>query len=62
LGKSALVTPPYISVAWIMLVSYQLFTQKAVDFVVHTIAAFWPSIGRWMIVHMGVIVFMHAFA
>jgi len=62
LGKSALVTPLYISVAWIMLVSYQLFTQKAVDSVVHIIAAFWPSIGRWMIAHMGVTVFMHAFA
>jgi len=62
LGKNALVTPLYISVAWIMLVSYQLFTQKAVDSVVHTIAAFWPSIGRLMIARMAVMVFMHAFA
>jgi len=42
MGKSALVTPLYISVAWILLITYQLFTQTAVSTVVSYIKVFWP--------------------
>jgi hypothetical protein len=34
LVKAALVTPVYLSVAWVLMVSYQIFTQTAVETVV----------------------------
>jgi len=62
LGKAALVTPLYISVAWTLMVSYQLFTQTAVTTVTENIKEFWPSIGTWLVTRMDMLVFIHAFA
>ena len=62
LGKAALVTPLYISVAWTLMVSYQLFTQTAVTTVTENINVFWPSIGTWLVSRMDMLVFIHAFA
>ena len=62
LGKAALVTPVYISVAWTLMVSYQLFTQIAVTTVTKHIDVFWPSIGVWLVSRMDMLVFIHAFA
>lgn len=62
LGKAAVVTPLYVSVAWILMVSYQLFTQTAVITVTDSINIFWPSIGTWLVSRMDMLVFVHAFA
>lgn len=62
LGKAAVVTPLYISVAWTLMVSYQLFTQTAVTTVTDSINLFWPSIGTWLVSRMDMLVFIHAFA
>jgi len=62
MGKSALVTPLYISVAWILLITYQLFTQTAVSTVVSYIKVFWPQVSEWLSYRMDVMVFVHAFA
>jgi hypothetical protein len=62
LGKAAVVTPLYISVAWTLMVSYQLFTQTAVTTVTQYIDTFWPSIGNWLVSRMDMLVFIHAFA
>ena len=62
LGKAALVTPLYISVAWTLMVSYQLFTQTAVITVTDSINLFWPSVGNWLLSRMDMLVFIHAFA
>jgi hypothetical protein len=62
LGKAALMTPLYISVAWTLMVSYQLFTQTAVTTVTTYINIFWPSVGAWLVSRMDMIVFIHAFA
>ena len=62
MGKAALVTPLYISVAWTLMVSYQLFTQTAVTTVITHIDMFWPSVGAWLASRMDMIVFIYAFA
>jgi len=62
LGKAALVTPLYISVAWTLMVSYQLFTQTAVTTVTDYIGMFWPSVGAWLDTRIDMLVFIYAFA
>jgi len=62
LGKAVVVTPLYVSVAWTLMVSYQLFTQTAVTTVTQYINTFWPSIGTWLVSRMAMLVFIHAFA
>lgn len=62
MGRAAVVTPLYISTAWTLLISYQLFTETAVNSVVQKIGMSWPSIGGWLSLRTDVIVFVHAFA
>lgn len=62
LGKIAWITPLYISVAWTLMVSYQLFTQTAVTTVTDYIEMFWPSVGAWLVSRIDMIVFVYAFA
>ncbi|MEM3596905.1 MAG: hypothetical protein QXJ53_02065 [Candidatus Bathyarchaeia archaeon] len=62
MGKGTLVTPLYISVAWILLITYQLFTQTAVSTVVSHVKMFLPQVGEWLSYRMDVMVFVHAFA
>jgi len=62
MGRGAIVTPLYISTAWTLLISYQLFTETAVNSAVQKIGMSWPSIGGWLNPRIDVIVFVHAFA
>lgn len=62
MGKAALVTPMYISIAWALMVSYQLFTQAAVTTVMPYIAMLSPSAGALLVSRMDMIIFIHAFA
>jgi len=62
LGKAVLATPVYVSVAWILMVSYQLFTQIAVATVVTYIDLLWPSIGSWLISRVDMLIFIYAFS
>lgn len=62
MGKTALGTPLYISVAWILMVSYQMFTQVAVTTVVSYIHMFLPLAGAWLTSRVDMIVFISAFA
>jgi len=62
LGKAVVATPLYISFAWVLMVSYQLFTQMAVKTVVIYIDVFWPLMGDWLTSRMDMIVFVYAFA
>jgi len=62
MGKAAL-APLYISVAWTLMISYQLFTQTAVVTVVKFLNETWPStISVWLASRVETIVFIHAFA
>lgn len=62
MGKAALATPLYISAAWTLMISHQLFTQTAVTTVIIYIDIFWPSVGAWLASRMDMIVFIYAFA
>jgi hypothetical protein len=62
LVKAALITPAYLSVAWVLMVSYQVFTQTAVTTVVTAISPFVPTAATWLTARMDIIVFIYAFA
>ena len=62
MGKGVVITPLYISAAWVLLISYQMFTQTAVACVIQNVADYWPSIGNWLTIQMNVVVFVHTFA
>jgi hypothetical protein len=61
-GKVAWQIPLYVSVAWILMVSYQMFTETAVKSLINFINILWPFIGEWLIYRVGMIVFVSAFA
>lgn len=62
LGKIAWGTPLYVSVAWILMVSYQMFTQVAVTTLVDYINLLWPFVGAWLTLRVDMIIFVSAFA
>lgn len=62
LAKAALVAPLYISIAWILMISYQLFTQAAVTTLISYISIFLPQTGAWLSQRTDVIVFIYSFA
>lgn len=62
MGKAAWITPLYISVAWILMISYQLFTQTAVTTNIAYINMCWPSVGAWLASRTDMLVFIYAFA
>jgi len=62
LGKATIITPLYISVAWALMTSYQLFTQTTVTSVTIFIGTHLPTIGAWMASRLDMIIFIHSFA
>ncbi len=62
MGKTAIITPLYISVAWTLMTSYQMFTQTTVESVTIFIHMYLPTIGAWMASRLDMIVFIHSFA
>jgi hypothetical protein len=62
MSKTALATPMYLSVAWIVMVTYQIFTQSAVSAVLNSFATLWPALGEWLLLKIDMIIFIHAFA
>lgn len=62
MGKATLLTPLYISVAWTLMTSYQLFTETTVKSITMYINMYLPSIGVWLASRLDMIVFIHSFA
>jgi len=62
LGKAAFATPLYLSVAWTLMISYQLFTETAVTTLVTQINTLLPSVGFWLASRVEMVVFIYAFA
>jgi hypothetical protein len=62
LGKAAFMTPLYLSVAWTLMISYQLFTDTAVTTLVTQINTLIPSVGFWLASRVDMVVFVYAFA
>ncbi|MCW3983560.1 MAG: hypothetical protein NWE96_06140 [Candidatus Bathyarchaeota archaeon] len=60
--KTALLTPAYLSVAWALMVSYQIFTQTAVTTVVNSLAVYVPVVGLWLASRIDMVIFVYAFA
>jgi hypothetical protein len=60
-GKPVVITPLYLSFVWILMISYQLFTQTAVTTVVGLVDWFWPTISGWLMSQLDIIVFVFAF-
>jgi hypothetical protein len=53
--------PLYLSLSWVLTVSYQLFTETAVQSVVGWINLWQPTAASWLIANMGTLVFVYAF-
>jgi hypothetical protein len=62
MGKATLITPLYVSVAWTMMVTYQIFTQTAVSTMLTSFNLLWPAIGEWFIPRMDLVIFIYAFS
>lgn len=62
MGKTALATPLYISVAWTLMTSYQLFTQTTVTTATIWITNYSPQLGTWLADRLSMIIFIHSFA
>lgn len=59
--KAAILTPLYLSVSWVLTVSYQLFTQTAVETLAFNIISLSPTVSTWMSSDIEMIVFVYAF-
>jgi hypothetical protein len=62
LGKAVFITPLYLSVAWALMISYQLFTETAVTTLVTQLNTFVPTVGFWLAARVDMVVFVYAFA
>ena len=51
----------YLSVSWVLTVSYQLFTDTAVKGIATYITLSWPAAGVWLNSNIETIVFIYAF-
>lgn len=60
--RAGLVATVYVSAAWTLVVSYQLFTEKAVETVLSYITIFLPSASDWLASRVDTLVFIYAFA
>lgn len=62
LVRATLAAPIYISVAWSLIVSYQLFTQTAVHSVAVFLDGLGTGVGGFLLPNIGIFAFIHAFA
>ena len=62
MAKLIWATPVYLSVAWALMISYQLFTATAVETVVNNVDLVFPAIGEWLSYRIDMIVVINAFA
>ncbi len=59
--KAGIMAPLYLSISWILTVSYQLLTETAVNSVAGQVALLWPSASNWITNNLSTIVFVYAF-
>ncbi len=59
--KASLLAPFYLSVSWVLTVTYQLFTDTAVNSVAISVSLFWPWAGAWLGDNLSIIAFIYAF-
>jgi hypothetical protein len=59
--KITLLTPLYLSISWILTVSYQLFTDTAVKTLTIYIQTLSPNLAAWLNTRIETVVFIYAF-
>jgi hypothetical protein len=59
--KAGLMAPMYLSISWVLTVSYQLLTDTAVRAISSNIAFLWPGASGWLNSNIETIVFVYAF-
>lgn len=59
--KAGILAPLYLSVSWVLTVSYQLFTDTAVKTVGYSIGSLWSTAGLWINNNSQTLVFIYAF-
>jgi hypothetical protein len=62
IAKLIWATPVYLSIAWTLMISYQLFTEAAVKTIVSGIGFLFPPAGSWLDSRINMIIFIYAFA
>jgi len=62
MAKLIWATPVYLSVAWTLMISYQLFTEAAVKTIVSNVGLVFPSASFWLGSRVDMIIFIYAFA
>jgi hypothetical protein len=59
--RTGIAAPVYLSISWILTISYQLLTETAVKTVTNNIAYIWPSLSGWLTTNTETIVFIYSF-
>jgi hypothetical protein len=62
MGKAVVITPVYFSFAWALILTYQLFTETAVNTIIRELYMFWPQVGVLLNTKIEAIVFVVAFS
>lgn len=62
MAKAVWVAPLYLSVAWTLMITYQIFTQTAVSTLVTNVNTIVPSVGLWLTSRIDLVVFVYGFA
>ena len=62
MGKAVVATPVYLSFAWTLMITHQLFTETAVKTLMKEIVYHWPNIGSWLNNRVDLVVFIYAFS
>jgi hypothetical protein len=60
--KAAVLTPLYLSMSWVLTVSYQLFTDTAVRTIAFNVKSVLPSVSGWLSQNIEMVVFIYAFS
>ena len=60
--KVAILTPVYLSLSWILTVSYQLFTSTAVKTVASNLSTIWPYASAQLLANLQTVSFVYAFS
>jgi hypothetical protein len=60
--KAAVLTPLYLSMSWVLTVSYQLFTDTAVRTIAFNVNSVLPSVSGWLSQNIEMVVFIYAFS
>lgn len=60
--KAALLTPIYLSLSWVLTVSYQIFTDTAVQTLSGYLNGFWPAAATWLTGNIQTVSFVYAFS